>query len=53
MQFENILSQPDPKEDLGKIVDPRLGDDCPLDSVCKVKFPSRMQMRSLFSNLIS
>ncbi|KAL6281999.1 hypothetical protein ACE6H2_012928 [Prunus campanulata] len=34
--FENILSQPDPKEDLGKIVDPRLGDDCPLDSVCKM-----------------
>ncbi|KAI5330843.1 PREDICTED: chitin elicitor receptor kinase 1 [Prunus dulcis] len=34
--FENILSQPDPKEDLGKIVDPRLADDCPLDSVCKM-----------------
>ncbi|PQQ12156.1 chitin elicitor receptor kinase 1-like [Prunus yedoensis var. nudiflora] len=34
--FENILSQPDPKEDLGKLVDPRLGDDCPLDSVCKM-----------------
>lgn len=36
MQFEEVFSQPDPKEDLCKLIDPRLGDDYPLDSVCKV-----------------
>ncbi|KAF3451759.1 hypothetical protein FNV43_RR07855 [Rhamnella rubrinervis] len=34
--FEEILSQPDPREDLRKIVDPRLGDNYPLESVCKM-----------------
>lgn len=35
-QFEDVLSQPDPREDLEKLVDPRLGDNYPLDSVLKV-----------------
>ncbi|KAL0001647.1 hypothetical protein SO802_015428 [Lithocarpus litseifolius] len=34
--FEDVLSQPDPREDLRKVVDARLGDDYPLDSVWKV-----------------
>ncbi|KAJ6390221.1 hypothetical protein OIU77_024442 [Salix suchowensis] len=34
--FEEVLNQPDPKEDLRKVVDPRLGEDYPLDSVCKM-----------------
>ncbi|XP_020540978.1 lysM domain receptor-like kinase 3 [Jatropha curcas] len=34
--FEDILNQPDPKEDLCKIVDTKLGDNYPLDSVCKM-----------------
>ncbi|TQD70158.1 hypothetical protein C1H46_044311 [Malus baccata] len=33
--FENVLNRADPREDLGKFVDPRLGDYCPLDSICK------------------
>lgn len=37
IQFEEILSQPDPSTDLCKAVDPRLGDNYPLDSVRKVK----------------
>lgn len=37
MQFEGVLSQPDPSEDLRKIVDPRLGDNYPVDSVRKVR----------------
>jgi hypothetical protein len=37
LQFENVLNQPDPGEDLRKLVDPRLGEDYPLDSVRKVK----------------
>ncbi len=36
MQFDDILSQPDPEEDLRKHVDPRLGDNFPFDSVRKV-----------------
>lgn len=36
MQFEEVLGQSDPKEDLRKLVDPRLGDNYPLDSVFKV-----------------
>ncbi|XP_010244131.1 PREDICTED: lysM domain receptor-like kinase 3 [Nelumbo nucifera] len=34
--FEDVLTQPAPKEDLRKLVDPRLGDDYPLDSVHKM-----------------
>ncbi|KAJ4982110.1 hypothetical protein NE237_032947 [Protea cynaroides] len=34
--FEDALSQPEPREDLRKLVDPRLGDDYPLDSVLKM-----------------
>ncbi|KAK7245895.1 hypothetical protein RIF29_40749 [Crotalaria pallida] len=34
--FEEILSQPDPKEDLRKHVDPRLGDNYPFESVFKM-----------------
>ncbi|KAH9793351.1 Chitin elicitor receptor kinase 1 [Citrus sinensis] len=34
--FEEVLNLPDPIEDLRKLVDPRLGDNCPLDSVLKM-----------------
>nr|ASM47204.1 lysm-containing receptor kinase 1 [Parasponia rigida] len=34
--FEDVLSQPNPKEDLIKIVDPRLGQNYPFDSVFKM-----------------
>ncbi|KAF7831580.1 lysM domain receptor-like kinase 3 [Senna tora] len=34
--FEGVLSQPDPTEDLCKLVDPRLGNDYPIDSVRKM-----------------
>ncbi|KAM3301491.1 lysM domain receptor-like kinase 3 isoform X1 [Capsicum chacoense] len=34
--FEEVLNQPDPDEDIPKLVDPRLGDDYPLDSVRKM-----------------
>ncbi|GMY36813.1 lysm domain receptor-like kinase 3, partial [Fagus crenata] len=34
--FDDILSQPDPEEDLRKHVDPRLGDNFPFDSVRKL-----------------
>ncbi|KAK4588442.1 hypothetical protein RGQ29_019440 [Quercus rubra] len=34
--FRNVLSLPDPGEYLHKLVDPRLGDDYPFDSVCKL-----------------
>ncbi|KAL9347612.1 hypothetical protein Peur_058978 [Populus x canadensis] len=34
--FDDVLNQPDPGEDLRKLVDPRLGEDYPLDSVRKV-----------------
>ncbi|KAK9077356.1 hypothetical protein SSX86_005693 [Deinandra increscens subsp. villosa] len=34
--FEEVLSQPDPKDDLVKVIDPRLGDNYPLDSVRKM-----------------
>ncbi|XP_015578590.2 lysM domain receptor-like kinase 3 isoform X2 [Ricinus communis] len=34
--FEDVLNQPDPKEDVRKLVDPRLGDNYPLDSVRKM-----------------
>ena len=36
IQFEDVLSQSDSEEDLRKLVDPRLGDNCPFDSVRKV-----------------
>ncbi|XP_062086835.1 lysM domain receptor-like kinase 3 [Humulus lupulus] len=34
--FEEVLSQPDPKEDLIKLVDPTLGQSYPFDSVLKM-----------------
>ncbi|PWA46155.1 chitin elicitor receptor kinase [Artemisia annua] len=34
--FEEVLSQPDPKDDLIKVIDPRMGDNYPLDSVRKM-----------------
>lgn len=36
MQFEGILNQRDPTKDLCNLVDPRLGDNYPIDSVLKV-----------------
>lgn len=39
--FEEVLRQPDSKEDLCKVVDPRLGDNYPLDSVRKVALLAR------------
>ncbi|CAI0460315.1 unnamed protein product [Linum tenue] len=34
--FEDVLDHPDPQEDIRKLVDPRLGDNYPLDSVRKM-----------------
>ncbi|KAF8031913.1 hypothetical protein BT93_D0968 [Corymbia citriodora subsp. variegata] len=34
--FEDVLNQPNPKDSLCKLVDPRLDDDYPLDSVYKM-----------------
>ncbi|XP_056177558.1 chitin elicitor receptor kinase 1 [Syzygium oleosum] len=34
--FEEVLNQPNPREDLHKLVDPRLGDNYPLDSAQKM-----------------
>ncbi|KAI3703994.1 hypothetical protein L1987_74195 [Smallanthus sonchifolius] len=34
--FDDVLSQADPKDDLVKMIDPRLGDNYPLDSVHKM-----------------
>ncbi|KAG5551715.1 hypothetical protein RHGRI_009956 [Rhododendron griersonianum] len=34
--FEDVLNQPDPREELCKLVDPRLGDGYPIDSVRKL-----------------
>ncbi|XP_071736733.1 lysM domain receptor-like kinase 3 [Rutidosis leptorrhynchoides] len=34
--FEEVLSQPEPKDDLVKMVDPRMGENYPLDSVRKM-----------------
>ncbi|XVE51063.1 hypothetical protein DITRI_Ditri02bG0008500 [Diplodiscus trichospermus] len=36
--FEDVLNQPDPTEDLQKLVDPSLGDNYSFDAVCKVNF---------------
>ncbi|GMI93292.1 chitin elicitor receptor kinase 1, LysM-containing receptor-like kinase 1 [Hibiscus trionum] len=34
--FEGVLNQPDPREDLRKLVDPRLGNDYSFDAICKM-----------------
>ncbi|XWS47409.1 hypothetical protein CRYUN_Cryun14cG0149700 [Craigia yunnanensis] len=34
--FEDALNEPDPKEELCKLIDPRLGDNYPLDSAFKI-----------------
>lgn len=47
-QFEEVLNLPDPIEDLRKLVDPRLGDNCPLDSVLKV----RTIVKETYSNIL-
>ncbi|KAK4420547.1 Chitin elicitor receptor kinase [Sesamum alatum] len=39
--FEEVLSEPDPTEELKKVVDPRLGDKYPLDSVQKMAMLAR------------
>lgn len=36
LQCDEVLSKLDPKDGLVKMIDPRLGDNYPLDSVCKV-----------------
>lgn len=35
-QFEDTFNQPDPQECLRKLVDPRIGDDYPIESIRKV-----------------
>lgn len=37
MEFEEALGKPDPKEELKKLVDPRLNQDFPLDFVLAVR----------------
>lgn len=34
--FEDVLNQPDPRQDLQKLVDPRLGDNYSFDAVFKM-----------------
>ncbi|OMO76795.1 hypothetical protein COLO4_25447 [Corchorus olitorius] len=61
--FENVLNQPYPREHLCELIDPRLGDNCPLDSVhkmaqlakaCTVENPKlRPNMRSVVVALAS
>ncbi|KAJ0804536.1 putative protein kinase RLK-Pelle-LysM family [Helianthus annuus] len=34
--FHEVLSKADPKDDLVQLIDPRLGDKYPIDSVCKM-----------------
>ncbi|KAI3828051.1 hypothetical protein L1987_02145 [Smallanthus sonchifolius] len=36
LQFDEVLSQADPKDDLVKMIDPRLGDNYPFDSMHKM-----------------
>lgn len=36
-QFEDALIKPEPREDLLSLVDPKLGENYPIDSVLKVK----------------
>ncbi|KAK7317687.1 hypothetical protein RJT34_02121 [Clitoria ternatea] len=35
-KFDDVFKQPDPTEGLKKLVDPRLGDNCPIDLVMKM-----------------
>lgn len=46
LQFEDALNEADPKEGICKLVDPKLGDDYPLDSVWNVRkeYVSRPQL---------
>lgn len=37
LQFEDALDEADAREELPKLVDPRLGDNYPIDSVEKVR----------------
>ena len=37
-QFEEALNQSEPEDDLHKLVDPRLRDNYPFDSVHKVQY---------------
>ncbi|KAL8156822.1 hypothetical protein AgCh_001799 [Apium graveolens] len=34
--FEEVMNQPNPSTDLQKLVDPRLGENYPMDSVCEI-----------------
>lgn len=43
LQFEEALSEPDPKEGLRKLIDPRLGEDYPIDSVLKVRIYKQLE----------
>uniref|UniRef100_A0A7N0UC74 non-specific serine/threonine protein kinase n=1 Tax=Kalanchoe fedtschenkoi TaxID=63787 RepID=A0A7N0UC74_KALFE len=48
--FEDALSQADPKEDLTRLVDARLGSNYPVDSVCKVPKLARVTCSSSWLN---
>ena len=52
-QFEEVLNQPDPIEELQKVVDPRLGENYPLDSVRKVKYSKKKAHYSLSLDISS
>ena len=47
MQFEEVLGLSDPNEDPRQLVDPRLGDKFPLDSVFKVTNLSKMHWQCI------
>lgn len=40
LQFESVLNESDPREDLRKLVDARLGDNYPIDAAHKVRTQS-------------
>lgn len=46
-QFEEALNQSEPEDDLRKLVDPRLGDGYPLDSVSKVQYNIYIYLKTL------
>ncbi|KAL8120585.1 hypothetical protein AgCh_017672 [Apium graveolens] len=38
-KFEEVMNQPNPNTDLQKLVDPTLGENYPIDSVCELTVP--------------
>lgn len=53
LQFEEALNSPDPKEGLRTLIDPKLGEDYPIDSILKVKtMQKKMPLHIRFSRVV-